>query len=269
MVSAAHSYQRRASTNLKNSGIFLLIAGSVSFILNILSLWIYFGWFGWFREILSIIALILLIVAIGSLKLLLPQNNDEIEICRRWIIIWVVLNFVWSFGYLIHPFVSVSLLVLAVIARIFALAKLNIVFQVLSDTYPNQGRFDSWIYLAYGFFGIAIIIPNIFAALDIAGYFSVPIVVAIVLGLVIRSINFLLLLGVGIMLIQNSQKLLRITLKAIPGVPYAPQIHYDSDSRSGPIQESEPIRRFCENCGAKIKIDEKFCQNCGYELVQT
>ena len=266
MVSTSYSYQNRASSNLRNSGIFLLIAGSISFIVNIISFWFYFSWIGWMREIFGIIALILLIVAIGSMKLLLPQDSEEIETCRRWLVIWVALDFVWSFGYLIHPFVSISFLVLAVIARIFALIKLNIIFQIFSDTYSVQGKFDSWIFPLYGFYGIVTIVPSLFTAMEIAGYYGLSTLALIIIGFVVSAINFLLLLGVGIMLLQNSQKLLMITLRAIPGVPYAPQVPYETGIQSGPTKKPKPTRKFCENCGAKINFEEKFCQNCGYNL---
>ncbi len=268
MTTAAYSYQNRISGNLRNSGIFFIVAGSISFIINLLSLWFYIGWFGLFREILGIIALILLIIAIGSMNILLPQEKDEIESSRRWLLIWVVLGFAWSFGYLIHPLVSVSLLVLSVIARIFALIKLNIVFQTLGDNFQRQERFDSWIFPLYGFFGIVAIVPSIFASLALGEYYTLPSITLTIVGIGISSINLLILIGVGIILIQNSQKILRITLTAIPGVPYAPPIHHKPIStQSGPVKEvQQPEKRFCENCGAKVNLDERFCQNCGHSL---
>ena len=267
MATTGYSYQNRASGNLIISGIFFIVSGSLSFILTLLSFWFYIGWFGLFREILVIVASILLIISLGSIGILLPHNKEDIDTSRRWLLIWIILGFVWSFGNLIHPFVSLALLVISVIAGIFAFVRINVVFQILSDTFPSQGKFDSMIYPIFGFYGIVTIIPNIFVSLKLSGFFSLPIFILNILGISISSISFLLLLGVGIMLIQNAQKLAGASFTAVPGVPYAPQIYHKPIEQSGPmVDEKQAVKRFCENCGSKIKMEERFCQNCGNSL---
>jgi len=213
---------------------------------------------------LLIIGLVLILLALGFIVFFLtnvlelkPDASTPINIARFGFIFYLIILFVANIGSLFIPpgVFTIVIAVLLVVAQLVAFVALNVAFKRFSELLTPADKIDSPVFVIYGCFGlfefiIALIIGFSGSFGLVAAFFWINII-----------LSFILMLALGIVLILNSNKL----LKYIEGATIAPTtVPSDTPSAkyyTGTEELKEEI--FCPNCGSKLGEDSKFCPECG------
>ncbi len=253
---------------LKQGGIFLIIAGIVNFVSSLFDF-----------LLLDLAGLILMVLTLfkfsSSLKKIAPIFNDPEYTAQKASSSFKTYAICMILFFLIIP------LFIAIIFHIISYNNLNKVFRKASYENPALGKLDSPIISLYAWYLLLLI--GAFILL-----FASPIL-SIVLSVVITVLP----IATGIIVIKNGDKMKAFNYPQ-PGAQYTPSTqfsstgHYvppttatspfsttsstsssevDSDISSAdsfqPIIPVKSTGKFCNNCGNTIQPGERFCVNCG------
>jgi len=216
---------------------------------------------------LLIIGLLLIISGIGFIVFFLtkalelkPDASTPINIARFGFIVYLIILLVANIGglYITPGVFTIVTAVLLVVAQLAAFVALNVAFKRFSELLTPADKMDSPVFVIYGCYGLF----EFTVALIIGFSGSFGLIYAF---LWINTIlSFILMLALGIVLILNSNKL----LKYVEGATIAPStVPSDTPSAkyyTGTEELKEEI--FCPNCGSKLGEDSKFCPECGATL---
>ena len=259
-------YNKSATDMLKYGAIVLIIAEITSFAINLFltitrhiddTLASYLGIIG--KTILTI-AMILLGTAIYKIGLSFPTSQNQYDSTRTWLYVYaasILLGYIPTIGFVPA--------LIGIIAGIVGILKLNRLFKFISDSVPQQGTMNSWLFPVYAFYGLitvglAIIIAFILAITGTPIESS-----AAIASVIIYGVGVLVAGGVGVVLFRNSKILedirqnfdfSTILQRLAPGEIYQP------------LEPAKPFQpaKFCSSCGDQLIATDKFCPTCGSEV---
>jgi hypothetical protein len=258
-------YDKSDTNMMMYSALIIFLAQAVSFGLSFIVTSEYIGLVG---NAIYAVGLFLLGNAVYRIGISFPIARTDAGSTRTWL-------FVYG-GSLLASYIPVVGFVgglIALVTGIGCFLKLNNLFKKITQSAPQHGRLDSWVFPLYAFYGL-IAFAVIFIAL-IAAIMTLGLLIGFVLifGMVVAGGAILLSLGVAYVLYQNSKKLELIRQTTdfsqlapviAPGA-YAP---ISTPATYAPVQPIQPettvqATKFCSNCGSKNLASDKFCPNCG------
>ncbi|MBY8999655.1 MAG: zinc ribbon domain-containing protein [Candidatus Heimdallarchaeota archaeon] len=251
-------YDKSATDMLKYSALILFIAQAVSFGLSFIDS-IYIGLVG---DVIHAAGLFLLGNAIYNIGMSFPIARNDADSTKRWLFIYG-----GSLLFYYIPIVGIVGGLVALVTGIGSFLKLNNLFKKITQSAPQQGPLDSWVFPLYALYGliagVVLVIVGFLTILTLGLAFGFLLILVIVVG----AGGILLSLGVVYVLYQNSVKLERIR-QSIDFSQLAPAI---IPGVYAPIQTPQPIPivsevqniKHCSNCGTKLIATDKFCLNCG------
>ncbi len=244
------------ANQMKTSGLLFLIASFLILLGNlipVLAIIIIFLVLGLIMILISIGFLISFLVKLDELR---PDEKSTFNFTRiglgSFMLMLIVVNI------LVFVLVPVAVtLVFAVIQAITQLAGfvgLNISFQKFSRSLDPSHKIDSPAFFLYGGYGIVELTMAIIAAF--AGSYG-ALMAVLWIDLIL---TFILMIVVGIVLILNTEKLLKYS-----GETFKSPVADSPDQPSAKYYTTEESKEviYCQNCGNKILDSDAFCSECG------
>ena len=264
MYTTTQVYDKSSTDMIKYSAFIFVLAQAVSFGLGFIPS----EYIGIVGEVIYAAGLFLLGNAVYKVGMSFPIARNEAGSARTWLLVFGGSLILTSI-----PFLGFVAAIIALVSSIGCFLKLNSLFKKITQSAPQHGRLDSWIFPLQAFYGL-IAFALIFIAL-IAAFISFGILLGFlfVFGITVGVGAILVSLGVAYVLYQNSKKLelMRQSLDfsqlapaPTPGV-YAPATAPAVYAPVQPIQPGSEVKdiKTCSNCGSVTELTDKFCPYCG------
>ncbi len=271
MSTTTQVYDKSSTDMMKYSALIIVLAKAVSFGLDFL---VYSEYIGLIGDVIYAAALFLLGSAVYKVGMSFPIARNDADSTRKWLFIYggsLILTYI--------PIVGFVAALVALVSGIGCFLKLNTLFKKITQSAPQHGRLNSWVFPLYAFYGL-IAVAVIFIAL-IATLVTLGLLLGFLLifGIAVAGGAILLSFAVAFVLYQNSKKLELIRQSTnfsqlapapTPGV-YAPTPTPAVYTPVQPIQPGQPIApesqvqeiKTCSNCSSVIEVTDKFCPYCG------
>ncbi|NPD88532.1 MAG: zinc ribbon domain-containing protein [Asgard group archaeon] len=261
-------YDKSSTDMVKYSALIFVLAQAVSFGMAFIES----DYIGLVGDIIYALGLFLLGTAIHKIGMSFPIARRDADTTKQWLYV-----FGGSLLVVYIPFVGLLGAIVALVSSIVCFLKLNNLFKKITQSAPQHGQLDSWVFPLYAFYGLIAGVAIFIAALAIVISGLITLVSLFILALVVGIGGILLALGVAYVLYQNSLKLENIRQSIdfsqlastpAPGV-YAPAttptVYTPAQSpvQTIPPESGEEATKFCSNCGSSIIESDKFCPNCG------
>jgi hypothetical protein len=260
-------YDKSDTDMIKYSALIIVLAQAVGFGLGFIGTSEYIGLVG---DAIYAVGLFLLGSALYRIGISFPSARPEAESTRKWLFIYG-----GSIIFMYIPIVGLAGALVALVTGIGSFLKLNGLFKKVSQSAPQQGKLDSWVFPLFAFYGLIAGVVIFVAAFITVLTLGIALGFLIIMAYVIAGGGVLLVLGVAYVLYENSKKLELIRQTTdfsqlapviAPGV-YAP---ISAPATYAPVQPVQPVQpvsnvqeKFCSNCGSKNLASDKFCPNCG------
>lgn len=245
---------------LKTAGILFVLAAIViligNFIPNLVAILIFII----LGLILILISIVFIVFVLTKMLELKPDASTPINTARFGLVFYMILMLVINIVvFFVYPGVAtIVLAVIQAIAQLVGFIALNMAFKSFSELLAPSDKIDSPVFIIYGIYGVLELIMAIIAAL--VGSWGAIIAVAWI-DLILSTI---VMLGVGIVLILNAEKL----LKSVKGAVIAPTTVSpdvpNAKYKTTPEEPEESI--FCSHCGNKLSVSDAFCPKCGAKM---
>ncbi len=260
-------YDKSTTDMLKYSALIIVLSRAVSFGLGFVES----EYIGLVGSVIYAVGLFLLGSAVYTIGMSFPIARTDANSTRTWLFIYG--------GSLIASYIPVVGFVgglIALVTGIGCFLKLNGLFKRITQSAPQQGKLDSWVFPLFAFYGLIAGAVLVMAAIFTVFTLGIALGFFIVVAYTVTGGSILLSLGVAYVLYQNSKKLEMIRQSTdfsqlapalAPGV-YTP---ISTPATYAPVQpiQPEPIVqdiKHCSNCGNKILVSDKFCPSCGASL---
>lgn len=261
-------YDKSATDMMKYSALIIVLAQAVIFGLG----FVVSEYIGLVGDAIYAVGLFLLGNAVYNIGMSFPMARNDAHSARKWLFIYG-----GSILFMYIPIIGIVGALPALITGIGCFLKLNGLFKKITQSAPQQGQLDSWVFPLFAFYGLLSVAVIVIAAFALGPSEVQPLGFIIILAVAIAGVGLLVSLGVSFVLYQNSKKLelirqsidfSQLAPAPTPGV-YAPAPAPGIYAPAQPIQPGSKVQdiKFCSNCGSKNLASDKFCPICGATLI--
>ncbi|MHA1346592.1 MAG: zinc ribbon domain-containing protein [Candidatus Heimdallarchaeaceae archaeon] len=257
-------YDKSATDMMKYSALIILISQAVSFGLSFITS----DYIGLVGNAIYAVGLFLLGTSAYNIGVSFPMARNDAESARKWLFLYG-----GSLLFMYIPIVGIAGSLIALVTGIGCFLKLNGLFKRITQSAPQQGRLDSWVFPMYALYGLIAGVVIVIAAIITVFTLGLLIGFLFIFGIIVMGGAILVSLGVAYVLYQNSVKLEKMLSLDFSQLTPAPGVYVPASAPAvyAPVQPVQPgpevqTAKYCENCGEKLVASDKFCPSCGASL---